>query len=77
MEFNKSTIVSGLLAIAVWGAIIGLAVAGIAIPEVLAAGGALILGYFFGARSGQQAERVQALNQAQALRQVPFNKTME
>jgi len=72
MEFNKSTIVSGLLAISVWGAIIGLAVAGMAIPEVLAAGGALILGYFFGARSGQQAERVQAANAA--LKPLPFNK---
>ena len=62
-EFNKSTIVSGILALAVWGAVIYLAIAGIDIPEVLGAGGGLILGYFFGARSGAQTERVQALNQ--------------
>ena len=60
-EFNKSTIVSGVLALSVWGAVIYLAVVGVEIPEVLGAGGGLILGYFFGARSGAQTERVKAL----------------
>ena len=63
-EFNKSTIVSGILALAVWGCVIYLAIAGIPVPEVLGAGGGLILGYFFGARSGAQTERVQSLNMA-------------
>ena len=62
-EFNKSTIVSGILALAVWAAIIYLAVTGVNIPDVLGAGGGLILGYFFGARSGAQTERVQAMNE--------------
>jgi len=62
-EFNKSTIVSGILALAVWGAIIYLAVTNVPVPDVLGAGGGLILGYFFGARSGAQTERVQALNE--------------
>jgi len=62
-EFNKSTIVSGILALSVWGAVIYLAVIGTPIPDVLGAGGGLILGYFFGARSGAQTERIQALNQ--------------
>ena len=61
-EFNKSTIVSGFLAVIVWVGILYLATTGQPIPDALAAGGSLILGYFFGARSGQQAERVQALN---------------
>lgn len=62
-EFNKSTIVSGILALAVWSAIIYLCIAGLPVPDVIGAGGGLILGYFFGARSGQQAERIQNLNQ--------------
>ena len=44
-EFNKSTIVSGILALAVWGAIIYLAVTNVPVPDVLGAGGGLILGY--------------------------------
>lgn len=61
-EFNKSTIVSGVLALGVWGGILYLAVTGQTIPDTLSAGGSLILGYFFGSRSGAQAERIQALN---------------
>ena len=61
---NKSILVSGLLALLVWGAILYLAIAKVEIPEVLSAGGSLILGYFFGSRSGQQIERVQAANAA-------------
>jgi len=33
------------------------------VPDGLMAGGSLILGFFFGARSGQQTERIQAQNQ--------------
>ena len=61
-EFNKSTIVSGLLALGVWAGILYLATTGQEIPDALSAGGSLILGYFFGSRSGQQAERISALN---------------
>ena len=61
--FSKSMIVSGALAMAVWGAIIYLAIAQIPVPDGLMAGGSLILGFFFGARSGQQTERIQAQNQ--------------
>lgn len=60
--FNKSLVVSGALALLVWGTILYLAIAQIQIPEVLGAGGALILGFFFGSRSGQQTERIQAAN---------------
>ena len=61
---NKSILVSSMLALCVWSAILYLAIVQTPIPEVLAAGGALILGYFFGSRSGQQIERVQAANAA-------------
>jgi len=61
---NKSVLVSSLLALIVWAAIIYLSITQGAIPDGLMAGGSLILGFFFGARSGQQAERVQASNQA-------------
>jgi len=61
---SKSIVISGILALAVWGAIIYLAVVQLIIPDGVMAGGALILGYFFGARSGQQTERVQAANEA-------------
>ena len=60
--FEKSIIISGALALLVWGTILYLSIAQLPIPEVLSAGGALILGFFFGSRSGQQAERVQAAN---------------
>jgi len=66
---NKSILVSSLLALFLWSVILYLAIVQVAIPEVLAAGGALILGYFFGSRSGQQIERVQAANEV--LRLVP------
>ena len=62
--FSKSIIVSGILALAVWGAIIYLVIAQIEVPEVMGAAGSLILGFFFGARSGQQTERIQAANAA-------------
>jgi len=61
-QFNKSTIMSGVLALIVMGSVIYLAVTGRPIPDVLAASASVIVGFFFGARSGQQAERVQQLN---------------
>ena len=61
---NKSVVVSSLLALIVWVAIIYLSVAQGKIPDGLMAGGSLILGFFFGARSGQQTARVQAANEA-------------
>ena len=65
---SKSIVISGTLALAVWGAIIYLACAQLIIPDGVMAGGALILGFFFGARSGQQTERVQAANAALSAR---------
>jgi len=63
-QFNKSTIISGILALAVTGAVIYLAVRGLPIPDTLAAAASVIVGFFFGSRSGQQAERIERLNHA-------------
>ena len=54
-EFSKSNILSGVLAIAIWGAIIFLAVSQAPIPEILYYAGSTIIGFFFGAKLGQDA----------------------
>ncbi len=59
---SKSVVVSGVLALAVVGAVVYLAVAQVPVPEVLTLAMGTILGFFFGARSGQQTERIQASN---------------
>lgn len=61
---NKSVVVSSLLALLVVGAVVYLAVTQVPVPEVLTLAMGTILGFFFGARSGQQTERVQAANAA-------------
>ena len=57
-EFGKSNIISGLLALAVWAAIIYLSVAGQPVPEVLVSGGLAVIGFFFGSKVGEQSERL-------------------
>ena len=59
---NKSIVVSSVLALLVCLAIVYLAIMGREVPEVLTLGFGTILGFFFGARSGQQTERIQASN---------------
>lgn len=63
--FTKSYIISGLLALSIWGCIIALAWSGrgnpdAAIPEVLVAGGMAIVGFFFGSKFGQTAEKIRS-----------------
>jgi len=53
-EFSKSNIISGLLAIAIWGAVIYLAVIQVEIPDLLYAGGMSIIAFFFGSKMGQR-----------------------
>lgn len=53
-EFAKSNIISGLLAVAIWGAIIFLAVTTRPIPEILYVGGTTVVAFFFGSRVGQR-----------------------
>ena len=59
---NKSIVVSSVLALCVLLTICYLAIAQLPIPEVLILGFGTILGFFFGSRSGQQTERIQASN---------------
>jgi len=61
---NKSIVVSSILALCVLLTICYLAIAQLEIPEVLILGFGTILGFFFGSRSGQQAERIQVANEA-------------
>ena len=60
-QWEQSNIISGILAIAIWGAIIYLAVTQVPVPEILYYGGSTVLGIFFGAKVGQQAGERSAL----------------
>jgi len=53
-QWEQSSIISGVLALAIWGAIIFLAVTQAPIPDILYAGGTGVMGFFFGAKVGQQ-----------------------
>jgi len=53
-QWEQSSIISGILALSIWGAIIFLAVSQSPIPDILYAGGTGVMGFFFGAKVGQQ-----------------------
>jgi len=59
-EFSKSNVISGILALIIWGVICYLAVVGQPVPEVLIGGGLSIIGFFFGSKAGTQAERLRS-----------------
>ena len=46
-QWSKSNIISGVLALAIWTAIIALAVMGRELPDALVGAGGLIIGFFF------------------------------
>ena len=48
---EKSTIVSGALALGIWGAVGYLACTGRPIPDILANAALIIVGFFFGAKT--------------------------
>lgn len=50
-QWSKSNIISGVLAIGVWGAIIALALMDRELPSVLVGAGGIIIGFFFKAKS--------------------------
>ena len=54
-QWEQSSIISGLLALGVWGSIIALALVQAPIPDILYAGGMSVIGFFFGAKVGQVA----------------------
>lgn len=51
-QWAKSNIISGLLALMIWGAIVYLSIVGQDPPGVLIGAGGLIIGYFFKSKSG-------------------------
>jgi len=51
-EFSKSNIISGFLTVAIWGAIIYLAVRQLPIPDILYVGGTSVIAFFFGSKVG-------------------------
>jgi len=51
-QFAKSNIISGVLALSIWGAVIFLAVAQRDIPDILYFGGSAVIGFFFGTKQG-------------------------
>ena len=60
-QWAQSNIISGVLALAIWGAIIYLSVAQLPIPEILYYGGSGIIAFFFGAKIGQESGERRAL----------------
>lgn len=53
-QFAKSVILSGLLAMMIWMAIVYLAIVQADIPDILYAGGMSVIAFFFGSKVGQQ-----------------------
>jgi len=51
-QWERSNIISGILALAIWGVILYLAVVGVEPPDVLIGAGGIIIGFFFKATSG-------------------------
>lgn len=54
-EFSKSNIISGSLAIVIWGVVCYLAIVQVDIPEVLTAAGMAVIAFFFGAKQGTRS----------------------
>jgi len=66
-EFTKSNIISGFLAVAIWAAIIFLAVTQVQVPDILSIGGTTVIAFFFGAKQGQSEGRSQAYREMETL----------
>ena len=54
---EKSTIVSGLIALGITYAIIYMTIAGFPIPEIVGNAALIIIGFFFGAKTQAQGSR--------------------
>lgn len=57
-EFSKSNIISGILALLIWGVIAYLAIMQIPVPEIFYYGGTSALAFFYGSKVGVQSERL-------------------
>jgi len=61
-EFAKSNIISGALAIVIWGVICYLAVVQSPIPDLLTAAGMAVISFFLGAKQGVRSGYTEALH---------------
>ena len=61
-EFAKSNIISGTLAIVIWGVVCYLAVVQVPIPEVLSAAGMAVIAYFMGSKQGAKTGYSEAMH---------------
>lgn len=76
-EFGKSNIISGLLALALWSAIIFLSVTGGPIPEVLVGGGLTVIAFFFGSKVGSESEKLRTRILGQELKERDYNAWLQ
>jgi hypothetical protein len=60
-QWERSSIISGVLAISIWGTICALALLRFPIPDIMYAGGMGVVGFFFGAKYGEQRGETTAL----------------
>lgn len=60
-QFAQSNIISGLLSLGIWGAIVYLAIVGLPIPDILYVGGTTVIAFFFGTKQGKVEGRLQVL----------------
>ncbi len=58
--YNKSTIMTGTLALLIWGAIVYLSIAGQEVPDVLAVAGGAIIVFFYKSKGDAQTARIRA-----------------
>lgn len=50
----QNTIISGFLAILIWGSIIYMSIVGTDLPDVVVAAGGAVMGYFFARKSADK-----------------------
>ena len=61
MTFDKDKawlIVQAILTLGIWGTIVYMAIVGLDVPEILLAGGATILGFWFGSQVERRAQAI-------------------
>ena len=61
-QFSRSNIISGLLAVGIWGAVIALSLQQAPIPDILYAGGMSVIAFFFGTKVGERNGEEKILN---------------
>ncbi len=63
VEFAKSNIISGILAVVIWSVVCYLAIVQVDIPDVLTAAGMAVIAFFFGAKQGARSGYSDAMHE--------------